>query len=107
MRATFYRHNLLGGPPELLGQVTTQDSGHQVVADKVQAFDPSTGLGPVVVGPTRPFEATYTYYIVVSIVIEDLVIIDPDAELIGYDVGFDIDPCSSPELPGYDGSSCF
>ncbi len=106
VRAAFYRQNLLGGPPELLGLVSTQDNGHQVVMDVVKATDASGNVGPVVIGPIAIFEATYTYYIEVAIILDEL-IFDPDAILIGYDVGFDLDPCSSPELPNFDGTSCF
>jgi hypothetical protein len=106
VRATLYRQNLLGGAPEFLGSVTTQDSGHQVVADKVQAVDANGNLGPVEIGPLVPLEPTYTYYIEVAIVYDRIIFNPPDV-LIAYDVGFDLSSCSSPELPGFDGFSCF
>ena len=110
VRATFYRQDLLGGRPEPLGQVTTTDSGHQVVQATVQATSLQGRVGPVVIGPIGPFEPTFTYYVEVVLVTEGVQVSLPGApapSLIAYDVGFDLDPCSSPELPSFDGRSCF
>ena len=110
VRASFYRQNLLGGKPELLGQVSSQDVGHQVVQSGVQAIDSQGRSGPVVIGPTGLFEPTYTHYIEIVIVTTGITVSPvgaPPVTLIGHDVGFDLDPCSSPGLPSFDGRSCF
>jgi hypothetical protein len=109
VRATLYRQNLVGGRAESLGQVNTRDGGFQVVQSGVQVLDPQGRPGPVVIGPTRPFEPTFTYYIEILIVTTGISVSTPGGSapaLVGYDVGFDLDPCSSPELPSYNASSC-
>lgn len=110
VRATFYRQNLVGGKAEMLGQVSTRDGGFQVVQSAVQQTDAQGRSGPVVIGPAGLFEPTFTYYIEVLIVTTGLSLSAPGAPapaLIGYDAGFDLDTCSSPELPSFNGSSCF
>jgi hypothetical protein len=110
VRATFYRQNLVGGKAESLGQVSTRDGGFQIVQSGVQAVDSQGRPGPVVIGPIGILEPTFTYYIEVLIVTTGLSLSAPGTPvpvLIGYDVGFDLDTCSSPELPSFNGSSCF
>jgi hypothetical protein len=110
VRATFYRQNLVGGKAESLGQISTSNGGFQIVQSGVQALDSQGRAGPVVIGPIGLFEPTFTYYIEILIVTNGLSVSAPGTPapaLIGYDVGFDLDTCSSPELPSYNGLSCF
>jgi hypothetical protein len=110
VRATFFRQNLVGGRAEMLGQISTRDGGFQVVQSPVQQTDSQGRSGPVVIGPTGLFEPTFTYYIEVVIVTTGLSLAAPGTPapaLVGYDAGFDLDSCSSRELPSFDGLSCF